>query len=405
MGLLDSFNLIKKRNDVIRLFEKFGAAEEKLIEKAYNKNVDAFSVVKRIVDVYSGTDWVVEKKVKDKWEVVENTPLNDLLQNPNKTKNYTIKDIDEQIATYLLCSGNAHKNGYNGRIMELDVLPSHAIDITCSESFFLSNLKYHFEFGKTARVYAQDELEHIKLFNPFADSVEEYYKGLSVFEVASRVVQVGNDKWDASAHLFQNRGMAGLLTDKSKMPMTETEAGIFQKALNKRIAGTKKYGGVGVTNKDVEYIKMSMSSTDLQIVEQSVIPLRAICNVLGLEASLFNDPESKKYNNREQAEKSMYTNVIIPLADKIASKHGDYIVKDFFPEGDHRMRKDFSKVECLQKNKKEEAEKDKVVVEGINTILNMAINMDSKIALIKERYSCSDEFINNLKKTKPNELI
>jgi len=305
------------------------------------------------------------------------------------------------MVTYLLCNGNSYLYGgtsiVDGTIKEVDVLPSNHINITASDNFFLPNLKYEFDLGNTRKVYTQEDVEHTRLFNPNYNSVEESYEGLSVFQVAAKVVQVGNDRWDASAHLFQNRGMAGMITDQSNRPMSAEEATMMQGALNKRISGTDKYGGVGVTNKDLKYIPMAMSATDLQLIEQGVVSLRAMCNVFGLDSSLFNDPANKTFNNRLEAEKALYTNAIMPLADKIAAKHNNYIVKNHYPDGNYRMRKDFSYVEALQKDKKQEAEKDKIVMDGINVVLNMPIDNESKILMIKENYYVSDEIINSLK--------
>ena len=149
---------------------------------------------------------------------------------------------------------------------------------------------------------------------------------------------------------------------------------------------------------------MAMSATDLQLIEQGVISLRAMCNVFGLDSSLFNDPANKTFNNRLEAEKAFYTNAIMPLASSVAAKHNNYIVKNHYPDGNYRMRKDFSKVESLQKDKKQEAEKDKIVMEGINVILNMPISNESKVLMIKENYNVSEDIINALN-TIPNEPI
>ena len=410
MSILDKFLNIKKKNDIITLFEKYGhknASLTKIIETSYESNVDAYSVIKKIVDVYAGSKWIVEQEVGGEWEEVLDTTVHDLMKNPNITKGYTWKDIDEQLATYLLTSGNSYLYGekLNGKVEEIDVLPSNHIEIESNEDFFLPNLKYKFEIGKTKRTYDVEELEHIKLFNPSYQTIEESYKGLSVFQVAANVVQVGNDKWDAQAHLLQNRGMAGMLSDQSNRPMTAEEAVVAQSSLDKRIKGTSNYGGVGITNKDLKYIPMAMSATDLQLVESGVITLRAMCNVLGLDSSLFNDPANKTFNNRIEAEKAMYTNVIIPLSEKIAAKHTKYIVKNHYPDGNYRMRKDFSKVEALQSDKKQEAEKDKIVMEGVNIVLMMPIDKNSKIALLKENYDLSEETINALNKQKDEQPI
>jgi hypothetical protein len=94
----------------------------------------------------------------------------------------------------------------------------------------------------------------------------------------------------------------------------------------------------------------------------------------------------------------------MPLSEKIASQHNSYIVKNHYPEGNYRMRKDYSKVEALQKDKKQEAQKDKIVMDGINVILGMPIAMESKVLMIKENYNLSEDIIKSLKNT-PNEPI
>jgi HK97 family phage portal protein len=402
MSILDKFFNIKKKNDVLTLFDKFGTHQDNLIENSYERNVDAYAVVKKISDIFSSTPWLVEQKVDGEWQIAEENTVQDLIENPNNQKGYTWNDIDEQMITYLLCSGNAYLRGemLNGKIEEVDVLPSNHIEIETNPDFFLPNLRYKFDIDNTKRTYSKDDIEHIKLFNPNYNSVEDSYEGLSVFQVAAKAVQVGNDRWDASAHLFQNRGMSGLITDQSERPMLADEAAKVQKSFKQSVSGTNKFGGVKVTNKDLKYISMSMSSTDLQLIEQGTVPLRAICNVLGLDSSLFNDPANKTFNNRLEAEKAMYTNVIIPLAARISAAHNNYIVRNHYPEGNYRMRKDYSKVEALQKDKKQEAQKDKIVMDGINVILKMEIDMDTKVLLIKENYNVSEEIINSLKNTK-----
>ena len=58
MSILDKFLNIKKKNDIITLFEKYGhknASLTKIIETSYESNVDAYSVIKKIVDVYAGS--------------------------------------------------------------------------------------------------------------------------------------------------------------------------------------------------------------------------------------------------------------------------------------------------------------------------------------------------------------
>jgi phage portal protein BeeE len=111
MSILDRFFKLDKRNDVLRLFDKFGTNQDNLIQHSYEKNVDAFAVVKKIADIFAASPWIVEQKVDGEWQVAEDNSLQELLDNPNSLKGYTWNDIDEQMITYLLCSGNSYLHG------------------------------------------------------------------------------------------------------------------------------------------------------------------------------------------------------------------------------------------------------------------------------------------------------
>ena len=405
MGLFDSFfkgkiNLTDNNRELIyKLFGSFGvnrlgSSDRAFLEEGYEGNVDVYAVIKKITDTYKAVPTIVERKVGDEWELVEDSLIHDLMNNPNPGKGYTWDDVDEMIATYLLANGNSYLVGqeglFNSRIAEVDVLPAPNVTINSNNDFFMPNLKYHFELNNQRLQFESETVEHIRFFNPSFMSATESFKGLSPIEVASRVVKVGNDRWDADANLLQNRGAIGLVTDKSNRPMTPEEARQVQAGFDRDTAGTNNYGKIKVTNKDLSYIQMAMSSADLQLIEKNVINLRSICSVYGVDSSLFNDPANQTYNNRKEAEKALYTNAIMPMAKKISQKHTNFIAKNLMGDG-YRMRKDFDGIEALQTDKKQEAEKDKIVLDGVSVIMNMPISSEAKSLLLVDSYGFTDE--------------
>jgi HK97 family phage portal protein len=393
------------RHTIFKLFgsfkaNKFADNPTQLIQNGYESNVDVYAVIKKLTDVFLDVPYVIERRTADGWELLEDSTLHELMEKPNVGKGYTWNDIDEQLLIYLLASGNGYlvgQTGFSSRYDEVDVLPSPFVEVQTNNDFFMPNAKFQFELNTNRRVYQQEEIEHIKFFNPSYCTVQESYCGLSIIQVAAMAVQVGNDRWSADANLLQNRGAIGLITDKSNRPMTPEEAARVQAGFQKRNAGTENFGKVTVTNKDLNFISMAMNSTDLQLVEKGVVNLRAICNVFGLDSSLFNDPANKTFNNRKEAEKAMYTNAIMPIAEKVMAKHNQYLALNHYPDGSVRLRKDFSGVEALQQDKKMEAEKDKIVLDGLNTILSMPVSNDSKKILIQDTYpEMSEEFVDSL---------
>ena len=405
MGLFDSFfkgkiSLTDNNRDVIyKLFGSFGvnrigSSDKSILEEGYEGNVDVYSVIKKITDTYKALPTIVEQNTSNGWELVEDTLIHELIEKPNPTKGYNWDDIEEMIALYLLATGNSyligHLNMLDSKIGEIDVLPPQSITIKSNNDFFTPVLKYHFDLNNQRKVYEYNEIEHVRFFNASFMSVQDSVKGLSPIQVAARVVKVGNDRWDADANLLQNRGAIGLITDKSNRPMTPAEADQVQSGFDRDTSGTHNYGKIKVTNKDLSYIQMAMSSVDLQLIEKGVINLRAICSVYGVDSSLFNDPANQTYNNRKEATKALYTNAIMPLAKKINAKHTSFIAKNLMGDG-YRIRKDFEKVEALQTDKKEEAEKDKIVLDGINTIVAMPISQEAKELLLIDSYGFSEE--------------
>ena len=392
------------------IFKQFGSfdanrlalSEDKLLKEGYESNIDVYAVIRKIVELSNSIPWIVEQKTAEGWEMLEDSSIHELMANPNRDKGYTWNDIQEQLIIYLLASGNSYLTGQDGLtniIREVDVLPSPYVCAATNNDFFMPNVRYQFELNQNKRMYESEDLEHIMLFNPAYTTIQESFNGLSVIQVAARAVQVGNDRWDADAALLQNRGAIGLITDKSNRPLTTEEGRELQHSFQRDTAGTKNFGKVKVTNKDLNFISMAMSSTDLQLIEKGVVNLRAVCNVLGLDSSLFNDPANKTFNNRKEAEKSSYTNAVIPLSEKIAAKHTQFIAQNHYPAGNVRMRQDFSKVEALQADKKQEAEKDKIEMEGINIVLNMPIDNNSKVMMLKETYNISEDLATALLST------
>jgi len=353
------------RQTIWKMFGSFAANSfamngTSIIENSYEKNVDVYAVIKKISDITKTVPWIVEEKKGNEWVLLENTSIHELMYSPNSKKKYTWNDIEEMLLVYLLASGNSYLYGetqFNSSLIEeLDVLPSNLICIESNRNFFLPEYKYSLNIDSRYYTIDQEKISHIKFFNPCYSTVQESLYGLSPIQVAAKVVQTGNDRWDADASLLQNRGAIGLITDKSQRPMLPDEAAKVQSDFDSQTAGTRNFGKIKVTNKDLAFIQMAMSSVDLQLIEKGVVNLRAICNVYGLDSSLFNDPENKTYNNRLEAERAMFTNAIMPISDKISEQLTMFLCTNHFPGKKVRMGQDFSSIEVLQENFKEKAQ-------------------------------------------------
>ena len=359
LGLTES-----QRSVLFRVFgsfeaNRFGLSNKNFVEHGYERSAEVFSVISTIVDVAGNVPYVLEKKVGDEWEAVTDSPLLELMEQPNRTKGYTWEDIINHLDTYTLTTGNGILKGERSigirGIAELDVLPTPLVDIETSGTWLDPVSKYVLTIDKNKFVFDSEEISHIKLFNPGYSNTKESQWGLSPIKVAASIIQSSNDKWDASAFLMQNRGAAGMITDKGDRPQTPTEVERMQAGFDNRARGLEKFGRVLVTNKNLDFISMAMSANDLKLIEHGVVNLRAICSVFKVDSSLFNDPANKTFNNRKEAEKSLYSNAVMPLIEKRTSKLNSFLTESFHPGGGYRLRADYSGVEALQEDFHEKA--------------------------------------------------
>jgi HK97 family phage portal protein len=330
-----------------------------LIHNTYETNPDVYSVIKKIIDVSKALPWVIEyRQSSGNWKALKESTIYELFDKPNISKGYTISDIDEQIFLYLLCAGNAYVYGgtrFNSDLIEeLDILPPAYVDIESNNNFFLPELKYRFSLGQQ-RIFTKEQIAHIKFFNPAYSSILDSHKGLSAIQSAIWAVKAGSDRWTAQASMLENKGVGGILTGKGDRPLTKEESDKINEGFKKQVGGAGKFNKVHVSNKELGYIQLAMSPTDLKIIESGIISLRTICNVLGVDSSLFNDPENKTYSNRTEAEKSLYTNAVMPLCDKAGTRLAMFLGPNHHPGKTIRIRKDYSSVECLQENFHEKA--------------------------------------------------
>jgi HK97 family phage portal protein len=353
------------RNLIYKLFGSFGANQiasnsNALLEQGYEGNVDVYSVIKKIVDTGKVIPRVLEQRKGDEWVRVETAnSLTELMANPNKGKQLTWIDFLEQLTIYLNAAGNGIAVGIKpegfSTIEQLDVLPTSQVEINTNGNYFFPEATYQFTFNGKVMTFDQEEIGHVRMFNPTPQDTDSMLWGLSPIQVAKQVVKVGNDRWDANASIFQNRGAIGMVTDRSNAPMTEPEGKLVQEAFNRRAGGTHNSGKTLVTNKDLNYIQLAMSPSDLQLIESGVVNLRTICNVYGIDSSLFNDPANKTFNNRKEASKDLYTDAIIPMNDKVDAMLNHWLVANHFPQGGFRLRSDYSSVESLQEDFNEKA--------------------------------------------------
>jgi hypothetical protein len=196
--------------------------------------------------------------------------------------------------------------------------------------------------------------------------------------------------------MVKHQGARGILTNRSERITDDTELRILTDKVNDNIQGLQNFNRVHASSTDLNYQQIGLNANDLKIIESGVLTDRQLCNAYGVSSRLFNDPANSTYNNVKEATKGMYQNAVLPTLNKILEDLNRFWLSQYSlrDNADYKLLLDTSGVEALQSDQKTEAEKDKIVMDGLNVILNMPISDEGKKELLINQYALSEDMAN-----------
>lgn len=375
--------------------------EQSLINKGYGSNVTVYSIINKITTTASTIPLIVWDKKTD--ELVEDGKLFDFLKQPAIYRGEVLSTIEwvETCLVYLLTTGNLYQRKINlvnaKNFDNLEIIPSGIIEPIAPNSYLLPNNGFKVTDKQHQFNIPSDDLSHLKYINPTLNGLNTLV-GLAPLQAGLYALTGSTDTQEAMSVIVKNQGVRGLLTNKTNrngggVNMTPEIAKTVKKQMQDMIRGVDKFGSIGVTSAELQYLQMGMSAGDLKLIESGILTDRQLCNVWGVDSKLFNDPSSSTFNNLREATKGLYTNAIIPSLSKIVNQLNQDIAKglNVTEKTNQEVRIDTSRIEALQADQKLEADKNKINVDGFNVVLNMPISNDSKKEVLVYQYGVSED--------------
>ena len=306
-------------------FFKFGQGSKntKAYLKSYSKNPLVYMVVNKISQTTASMPRVV---YDDKGNEIENSELKKLIENPNSEQSQI--EFNEEVNESLLLAGNAYILYSNDSELSLVKSTLHVLKPDNVEHIFKNNvlIRYDYtdEFGNIQKYDVNDVL-HIKTSNIVKDSNNHYSKGLSPLEAGWIIIQSSNQKFEAEASIFKNRGIIGIISTAGDTPMLPEERDQMQKEYDSEMGGAEKFNKIKISSTKLNYMQTGMTPTDLKLLEGIVSSLRLICSLFGMPSVIFNDTANSSYNNYSTAVAVSYSDVYVPLANKIDQKMSSFL--------------------------------------------------------------------------------
>lgn len=283
---------------------------------SYGQNGLVYMVVNKIA---SNSATLPRSYQDEDGEEINDSEVEKLLNNPNDYQGRI--EFLQTVNEYLTLSGNAfilHIEGI-GAGNSVEVLDSARIRILLDSVGDVSGYDYADNIGKRQR-YDTDEILHIKMSNNLSYDRELKFWGLSPLKALWTVIESSNDLFTARASIWKNRGFAGILTNKSEVPLLPKERKELQSEFDSEIGGAARANGVKVSSGDLQYLQLGMSPADLKLLEGNVDNMRMISAGYKMPSVLFNDVENSTYNNVLESKRDAYTDAYIPLANKVDEK-------------------------------------------------------------------------------------
>jgi hypothetical protein len=189
----------------------------------------------------------------------------------------------------------------------------------------------------------------------------QYLTGQSRLQSAIRSIKTLSNLYDTINTLIAGKGAEGILSRTSRASQIDTawddddKKEVLRKLYSFGLTDGKL--PVAVSNQDLKFLRLSVPIADFMPIELKEHEFRSLATALGLQATLFNDTKASTYNNVLQAEKAGYTGCIIP----ITNLYYEGLTNGFgLNKIGEALRADYSEIECLQTDRKAEAEANKV---------------------------------------------
>lgn len=161
--------------------------------------------------------------------------------------------------------------------------------------------------------------------------------------------------YEARNVIYVKRGALGFLVNLKRdasgtVAMTENEKKeIITQQYEKYGVSSSKFP-YGLSNIPLNFIRTNLSISELMPFEETLSDAISIAGAYGIPSVLVPRKDQSTFSNQATAEKSVYTSIIIPMANKFCKDMTSFLGLE---SGGYYLDCDFSDVDCLQSGLKE----------------------------------------------------
>lgn len=354
MKILDSLsNLFSTKtsatNKLLTMFLANGANPPKdqrevdLAKEGYNQTGIAYACVREIATAFGGIKWGLFRNRGGEREKVLDHPMLNLWNRPNDWQGNSA--FLQAIASYYLISGNSYIEAATNAVGIPQYLYTLRPDrMTVIPDSINRIAGYKFSNGGQGMPFVNGEILHFKDFHPTND-----WYGLSPISVAAMSID---------SYRNQQRWNSGLLENSARPSGIITyEDDLSPESLNNiREEFQSKFSGAKNANKPMileggkmKWEQMAFNAKELDFVNSQNLSALQIAQIFNLPPELVGLQPST-YQNRREARKALYTENVLPMADRFRDDFNNWLPQ-MFNEPDLYFEPDLDDIEALQEDR------------------------------------------------------
>jgi HK97 family phage portal protein len=389
MGLLDAFK--KKGAEIIRdnkgnvvgttridtdISKYLGVFDSKVRNRNYlalfSEIAEIQFPIRSIIERALSAEYIL-KKYDSEEPVYYNKEINKFLTQPNEID--TFPEFLSKIIAYYLVTGNAYIYsltpglipGSTGRWKWTDnyyVLPSDktTVNYQGKQKLFqgasLNEIikSYKVTTGTDAIEFSPENVLNIHdLKLAFDGHTVEAESRLNALKYPiSNIIAA----YEARNAIFVKRGALGMIvsrkTDEAgSVPLRESEKKNLRESYQKTYGVTGDREAIAISDVPVDFINFGVSIREMEAFRETLEDAKVIAGAYGVPDPLIPGNNQSTYNNVSTVEKSIYQNTVIPLTNKIIEALNSWLgLNRKWEKGGMYLEADFSKIPCLQEDKK-----------------------------------------------------
>jgi HK97 family phage portal protein len=284
-----------------------------LAREGYQKNPVAYRCVRLIAEAVAGLPLVLMQDVRE----LDSHPLLDLLARPNPRQ--AGAEFLEAAAGFLLVAGNAYLElvSVGGSPRELHALRPDRVKLVPGPEGWPEAYEYNVN-GRTVRFEVGEgkpsPILHLALFHP----TDDHY-GFSPLEAAAFALDVHNAAAAWNKALLDNaaRPSGALVYSAAGGNLSEEQFSRLKSELEGSYQGAANAGRPLLLEGGLDWKSLSLSPKDMDFVQAKHAAAREIALAFGVPPMLLGIPGDNTYSNYQEANRALYRETVLPLAQRI----------------------------------------------------------------------------------------